>query len=274
MTGTTEAPEKPYFLPPVRQVHLTDYPGVDAILRCDAHGTPTPDLTWTLPPDVQGEVGNGTALLLRGITSNHSGIYVCTAKNSAGEANLTITIDVREHEPVVATVLIPKEDVNQKLGFALVQCDVDGDPKPNVTWSRVGAAMSPNVRVQGKDIVMFPPDDEVGLYVCNASNSVESDVAYYALYRTTGQLACDTTFDSPAAAETGRVLRGPCPNACSGSVTVDSTIKTFNSTDKICESAIAAGEITDAGGDVMWVQRENNEVTFISEEGGQLVYNP
>ncbi|KAK7476175.1 hypothetical protein BaRGS_00032599 [Batillaria attramentaria] len=173
--------EAPYFLPSVKHIHLTDYPGTTAALKCNPHGFPTPDVVWLLPPGVQGEMVNGT-LLLRNITANNTGIYTCTASNSAGEANFTLVMDVKEHDPVVATMKFPETDVTSANGVLLIQCEVDGDPKPDVTWSRVGASLSANARIQGNDLLIFPPSDlDVGLYVCNATNSNrETDTAYFA----------------------------------------------------------------------------------------------
>ncbi|KAK7489959.1 hypothetical protein BaRGS_00018824, partial [Batillaria attramentaria] len=111
--STTEAP---YFHTPVKQLNLTDYPGTAAILQCDPHGSPTPDVTWSLPPGVQGEVSNGS-LLLRSITANNTGIYTCTARNRAGEANFTVVVDVKEHDPVVATMKSPESDVTSATQF-------------------------------------------------------------------------------------------------------------------------------------------------------------
>ncbi|KAK7461573.1 hypothetical protein BaRGS_00038658, partial [Batillaria attramentaria] len=174
----------PYFHTPVKQILLTDYPGTAAILQCDPHGSPTPDVTWSLPPGVQGEVSNGS-LLLRSITANNTGIYTCTARNRAGEANFTVVVDVKEHDPVVATMKSPESNVTSAAEFLIIQCEVDGDPKPDVSWSRVGGAMSTSARVQNTDLIIFPPTDQ--------------------------------------------------------------------ETNKICQSAISAGEIDSAGGDVMWI---------------------
>ncbi|XP_041917172.1 leucine-rich repeat, immunoglobulin-like domain and transmembrane domain-containing protein 3a [Alosa sapidissima] len=83
---------------------ITSQLGSNVLLRCDATGKPTPDLTWTRADGspfnhtvVQESPGEGvrwSIIGLNGILYKDSGDYRCKAKNVAGNAEAYITVSV------------------------------------------------------------------------------------------------------------------------------------------------------------------------------------
>ncbi|KAL2089200.1 hypothetical protein ACEWY4_016099 [Coilia grayii] len=83
---------------------ITSPLGSNVLLRCDANGYPTPDLTWTRADSsafnhtvVQESPGEGvrwSIISLHGILYKDAGDYRCRAKNVAGNAEAFITLSV------------------------------------------------------------------------------------------------------------------------------------------------------------------------------------
>ncbi|XP_004703518.2 leucine-rich repeat, immunoglobulin-like domain and transmembrane domain-containing protein 3 [Echinops telfairi] len=83
---------------------ITSAPGSNVLLRCDATGYPTPQLTWTrsnsLPVNyavIQESPGEGvrwSIISLTGISYKDAGDYKCKAKNLAGISEAVVTVTV------------------------------------------------------------------------------------------------------------------------------------------------------------------------------------
>ncbi|XP_070182485.1 leucine-rich repeats and immunoglobulin-like domains protein 1 [Littorina saxatilis] len=202
-------------------------------ITCTPSGSPSPTTTWFSPqgPVDSSAVHNGT-LVLRDVVKNDTGFYTCMATNAAGSANLTVHLDVTEHQPTTAKIegspVTLSEQTAASQPVVLVQCRADGDPEPQVTWSRVGGgALSPAI-AKGSDLMMIPSVGPVqaGLYQCNATNQHASAFAYFALYREAKTLSCDRTFADNATV--GDVIRANCSSNCGANVTTTTTITTSN----------------------------------------------
>ena len=63
-------------------------------IKSQARGLPTPNITWTR----QGRIIDNDTLVLNGVTSNDSGVYLCSAHNQAGEDHKEIVVTVMEHK--------------------------------------------------------------------------------------------------------------------------------------------------------------------------------
>ncbi|XP_076987622.1 immunoglobulin superfamily member 23 isoform X2 [Tamandua tetradactyla] len=72
------------------------------VLQCLANGNPEPVLSWML----DGEpCGMGERLIIRRLSQQHLGTYVCTAKNSEGQLSsqpVTVSLAEANVEPTVA----------------------------------------------------------------------------------------------------------------------------------------------------------------------------
>ncbi|XP_035016783.1 leucine-rich repeat, immunoglobulin-like domain and transmembrane domain-containing protein 3a [Hippoglossus stenolepis] len=82
---------------------ITSYLGSNVLLRCDATGTPTPNLYWArsegspVNNTVQESPGEGikwSIMSLHGILPKDAGNYSCKATNVAGSAEATISLSV------------------------------------------------------------------------------------------------------------------------------------------------------------------------------------
>uniref|UniRef100_A0A4X1UYM2 Leucine-rich repeat, immunoglobulin-like domain and transmembrane domain-containing protein 3 n=1 Tax=Sus scrofa TaxID=9823 RepID=A0A4X1UYM2_PIG len=83
---------------------ITSAPGSNVLLRCDATGYPTPQLTWTRPDSspvnytvIQESPGEGvrwSIISLTGISHMDAGDYKCKAKNLAGMSEAVVTVTV------------------------------------------------------------------------------------------------------------------------------------------------------------------------------------
>uniref|UniRef100_A0A8C9FXC2 Leucine rich repeat, Ig-like and transmembrane domains 3 n=1 Tax=Pavo cristatus TaxID=9049 RepID=A0A8C9FXC2_PAVCR len=93
---------------------ITSPLGSNVLLRCDATGYPTPQLTWTRSDNIpvnytviQETPGDGvrwSILSLTGISYKDAGEYRCKAKNLAGMSEAAVTVTV---VGVVTTTVIP-----------------------------------------------------------------------------------------------------------------------------------------------------------------------
>ncbi|XP_075399650.1 leucine-rich repeat, immunoglobulin-like domain and transmembrane domain-containing protein 3 [Tenrec ecaudatus] len=83
---------------------ITSAPGSNVLLRCDATGYPTPQLTWTrsgrwpvnyaVIQESPGEGVRWSIISLTGISYKDAGNYKCKAKNSAGISEAVVTVTV------------------------------------------------------------------------------------------------------------------------------------------------------------------------------------
>ncbi|NWI77686.1 LRIT3 protein, partial [Dryoscopus gambensis] len=87
---------------------ITSPLGSNVLLRCDATGYPTPQLTWTRSDNIPvnytviqetpGEGVRWSIISLTGISYKDAGEYRCKAKNLAGMSEAAVTVTVQEPE--------------------------------------------------------------------------------------------------------------------------------------------------------------------------------
>nr|XP_022915980.1 tyrosine-protein kinase-like otk isoform X2 [Onthophagus taurus] len=113
--------------------------GTVAKIHCKAQGTPPPIIHWEkIGSNSEGFANhiadmNGT-LHFNGVLVEDKGKYTCTASNSQGIINATVTIDV-----VVAPKfsILPKTPTEAIEGTSVwIDCVVEGDPKPTIQWDK------------------------------------------------------------------------------------------------------------------------------------------
>ncbi|XP_017770626.1 PREDICTED: tyrosine-protein kinase-like otk [Nicrophorus vespilloides] len=141
-----------------------------AKLHCKAQGTPPPIVHWEkiggpLPTHITDV--NGT-LHFNGVLPEDKGKYMCTATNSQGVINVTVNIDV-----VVSPkfTVVPKNPTEAHEGSALmIDCVVEGDPKPTVQWEK-------NLRLNDFDKTRFTIFDNGSLYISEVHKEDENNYA-------------------------------------------------------------------------------------------------
>ncbi|XP_038579483.1 neural cell adhesion molecule L1-like protein isoform X4 [Micropterus salmoides] len=158
--------------------------GENLQLECISHGYPTPKIGWMklgdrLPPRAQ--LNNfGKMLKISAVEESDGGKYMCTAKNSAGEAVHYFDVIVEEPpkwltEPPQSQLTVIGSDVH-------IKCSVSGKPPPDITWRRNGEVFrddpSSDTRVLDDTVVIHNarPEDSA-VYQCEASNSHGSILA-------------------------------------------------------------------------------------------------
>ncbi|XP_026155036.1 immunoglobulin superfamily member 10 [Mastacembelus armatus] len=111
---------------------------------CEATGEPKPKILWLLPTNDVIAASNERYLMhvngsldIRDVTFMDAGQYVCMARNPAGENRKVYKLDVEGNPPVIngyrqnRTVI---KDVAAKYSRKLIDCKVEGDPTPSITW--------------------------------------------------------------------------------------------------------------------------------------------
>ncbi|XP_078010480.1 neuronal cell adhesion molecule isoform X19 [Phascolarctos cinereus] len=147
-------------------------------LECIAEGLPTPSINWT---KVDGELPvNRTfyknfkkTLNIIHVSEADSGKYKCTARNSLGFVEHTISVTVKAAPYWITAprnlVLSPGED-------GTLICRANGNPKPSISWLTNGVPIEmapddPSRKIDG-DTILFSDVQESSsaVYQCNASN--------------------------------------------------------------------------------------------------------
>ncbi|XP_041859531.1 basement membrane-specific heparan sulfate proteoglycan core protein isoform X3 [Melanotaenia boesemani] len=146
--------------------------GQTVTLRCEAHGFPSPTISWSKlrsPLPWRHKVINNN-LVLPGVGRQDSGEYICSATNNMGTTEVTITLDV-ETPPYATSV---PDDVAVRVGEVVrLQCLAHGTPPLTYTWSKLDGNLSPRAEVNGGDLqINLATAEDAGNYKCVASNKV------------------------------------------------------------------------------------------------------
>ncbi|CAL9698515.1 unnamed protein product [Knipowitschia caucasica] len=169
-----------------------------AYLHCTANGSPQPTIRWTTPFNIQltssqylnnGNImvfPNGT-LVLRSLTQENSGKYLCLASNAIGTSKRTVNLFVRSKmlmakaSITAASAKVTEVVYGAELGL---DCVAKGDPEPRVIWRTpskklVDAQYSfdSRIRVFSNGSLLLRPvtDKDGGEYLCIARNKMGDD---------------------------------------------------------------------------------------------------
>ncbi|XP_054272465.1 roundabout homolog 2-like [Macrosteles quadrilineatus] len=174
-----------------RPEELTVATGETAQFQCEAQGKPSPSVFWTVqgsrvllfPGETAGRftASLGTdginVLSVQEVTRNDTGLgVVCNAINSAGSdswaARLTVT---QGFHPPPVIVLGPANQTLPLETEASFQCEVRGEPTPQVTWYKDHSpvlTMHPRISVldNGTLYIEDLQRTDEGLYTCVAAS--------------------------------------------------------------------------------------------------------
>ncbi|XP_017286434.1 neural cell adhesion molecule L1.2 isoform X2 [Kryptolebias marmoratus] len=157
-------------------------PGETVKLDCEAKGTPSPTLSWTIngtplsatDRDPRRTVTANSSLILRDVIFGDTAIYQCQASNKHGTILTNAYVYVIELPPQILTEdrRLYSVTEGQKV---LLDCETFGSPKPKVIWDAEASSVLADPRVNpltngGLQIFNVTHDDK-GLYTCSVQNS-------------------------------------------------------------------------------------------------------
>ncbi|XP_028266709.1 basement membrane-specific heparan sulfate proteoglycan core protein isoform X11 [Parambassis ranga] len=146
--------------------------GQTTTLHCEAHGFPSPTITWSKlrsPLPYRHKVVNNS-LVLPSVGRQDSGEYICSATNNMGTSEVTIMLDV-ETLPYATSV---PDDVSVRVGEVIrLQCLAHGTPPLTYTWSKLEGSLPPRVQINGGDLqINLATTEDAGNYKCVVGNKV------------------------------------------------------------------------------------------------------
>ncbi|XP_015750039.1 PREDICTED: hemicentin-1-like isoform X2 [Acropora digitifera] len=135
--------------------------GDNVTLICNASGIPEPVVSWINVRS--GNRTHGNVLEFENVSRHEAGEYRCEARNSCRNATESATIDV-QYAPEI-TNISATQTLNKDETLTLI-CIADGNPAPNITWTRLstGNIVNMPLTVTGKEYE--------GGYRCTASNGI------------------------------------------------------------------------------------------------------
>uniref|UniRef100_A0A8C7VSZ6 Neural cell adhesion molecule 1 n=1 Tax=Oncorhynchus mykiss TaxID=8022 RepID=A0A8C7VSZ6_ONCMY len=172
-------------------------------LTCEASGDPTPTITWsfgrrfftegeqaswTRPETFESLDGNVmvrsharvSSLTLKYVQFTDAGQYLCTARNSIGQDQQTMYLEVRYAPKIQGSVTVYTWERNA----ANISCEVLAHPGASVVWFRDGqqlpSANTTNVKIYNTPAISYlevTPDsqNDFGSYNCTATNLIGTE---------------------------------------------------------------------------------------------------
>ncbi|XP_075038771.1 hemicentin-1 [Mixophyes fleayi] len=154
--------------------------GSSIIFHCIVKGNPTPKIQWN-------KKGNGVlfnrrfkqfsngSLTISNTMNEDVGDYTCIATNDAGVMEHTVTLSLQK--PPIITVHPIDTTVNAGATVVL-NCQAEGEPKPDITWSRLSHPITGEKRLtilsnNSLQLVAASKED-TSVYECRATNIMGS----------------------------------------------------------------------------------------------------
>ncbi|KAH8286775.1 hypothetical protein KR018_007424, partial [Drosophila ironensis] len=138
-----------------------------------------------LPVDAEVQ---GGVLHLYNLQIHDSGIYICQAVSNETaepyEDTVSITITQQDQRAPAHIVNLPNSVTFEEYQPNEINCEVEGNPPPTVTWTRVdGQADAHTTRIEGNTLIFDSPrKSDEGRYRCQAENILDRDEKYVIVY--------------------------------------------------------------------------------------------
>ncbi|XP_074526683.1 hemicentin-1 [Halichoeres trimaculatus] len=196
---------------------VTPQVGSSVTLRCEAQGTPEPEVTW-YKNGLQLAAGNGLKmdrhqLEIVGVQLADGGTYTCKVSNVAGQVDRTFRLTV--HVPPVLDGPL-RESLNFTLGsHVALLCEASGVPVPSITWLKDGTPIESSLQwqwsVRGNRLELGPLTlSHAGIYTCVAKNSEGQTQRDYSLTVQVSPTILDSEQPTDVSAPLGEALTLEC----------------------------------------------------------------
>ncbi|XP_039085354.1 hemicentin-2 [Hyaena hyaena] len=156
--------------------------GAPLELRCDAQGTPQPNITWHKDGQALGRPEDGSRVL-RLLMVLHpqvgdAGLYTCLAQSPAGQVEKSFRVRV-QGPPHVIGPRGPRSVVGLAPGQLVLECSVEAEPAPQIEWHRDGIVLQADAHTQFPEQGRFLrlqalSTADGGDYSCTARNAAGS----------------------------------------------------------------------------------------------------
>ena len=155
--------------------------GKDAVLTCEAWGSPLPTITWTrtagkLPS--RRFVVTGNKLMISTITLFDSGIYKCSARNLLNEVTASAFLMV---VPRLKFTKKPPNATKALVGETVTfDCQArSGSMKPTISWTKAQGHLPRGYQVlkNGSLVMKVSSVSDSGTYLCTARNTLSTITA-------------------------------------------------------------------------------------------------
>ncbi|KAK3730033.1 hypothetical protein QZH41_009543, partial [Actinostola sp. cb2023] len=160
----------PTILKDVRHI-ITGISGHDIEIACSAQGTPTPVITWAREgypistQDPKYKVKSSGSLVIKTLSELDTGVYTCTAVNTAGADSHTFAVFIQV-PPIINTP--PRDVVVDANDVITLECGVIGFPPPDIRWQLNNVTLPYNRTII---TIREASVHNSGIYRCIASNT-------------------------------------------------------------------------------------------------------
>ncbi|XP_051581270.1 hemicentin-1-like isoform X1 [Myxocyprinus asiaticus] len=150
--------------------------GERLLLTCGVTGIPPPKITWAFNNNIipaKYDNANGhSELVIERVSKDDSGTYSCVAENSVGSIKSLGFVYVKE--PPIIDGDVHSNHIEPLGGNAILNCEVRGDPLPNIQWSKKGISVQISNRIRQLDngslAIYGTVSEDAGNYMCVATN--------------------------------------------------------------------------------------------------------
>ncbi|XP_078090904.1 vascular cell adhesion protein 1-like [Mustelus asterias] len=150
--------------------------GDEVTLICNSNGNPTPTLKWEDPSNGSNvEIAPPGIVRISHATSEHQGIYKCTATNPYGIDEKEVDIRVTD-KPGDTTISVNNKTVSgfpvnvSKGDEVTLICNSNGNPTPTLKWEDPSNGSNVEIAPPGILCIFHATSEHQGIYKCTATN--------------------------------------------------------------------------------------------------------
>nr|XP_021529801.1 hemicentin-2 [Aotus nancymaae] len=181
-SGRTLRANPPYIEDSGQPAELSLTPGAPMELLCDAQGSPQPNITWHKDGQALSRLGHSSratrVLRVESVQVGDAGLYTCLAESPAGAVEKSFRVRVQA-PPNIVGPRGPRFVVGLAPGQLVLECPVEAEPAPEITWHRDGIVLQEDAHTQFPEQGRFLQLQALstadrGNYSCTARNAAGS----------------------------------------------------------------------------------------------------